>query len=83
MTVTGDMEDGDRIVVLFHNVKVQSLAAGSRMPVEAAITVTDKLSGADDGRAYEATIDTITVNPPEPEHRNGQAQLLGFRLRPS
>ena len=63
MTVTGDMEDGDRIVVSFYNVKVQSLA--DRTPVEAAIRVTDKLSGADDGRAYEATIDTITVNPPE------------------
>ena len=63
MTVTGDMEDGDRVVVSFHNVKVQSLADGSRMPVEAAIVVTDKLST--DGTAYEATIDTITVNPPE------------------
>ena len=31
--------------------------------MDAAITVTDKLST--DGTAYEDTIDTITVNPPE------------------
>ena len=61
MTVTGDMEDGDRIVVSFHNVKVEELP--DRMPKEAAIVVTDKLDT--DGTDYEKEVDKITVNPPD------------------
>ncbi len=63
MTVTGDMKDRDRIIVSFYNVRVQSL--DDRTPVDAAFTITDKLST--DGTAY-AELDSppqITVNPQE------------------
>ncbi|RKU14344.1 hypothetical protein C6502_00555 [Candidatus Poribacteria bacterium] len=60
MTVNGNMNNGDRIIVSFYNVKVQPL--DDRTPVEADIRVTDKL--ADDGKAYEGMAQ-ITVNPQE------------------
>ncbi len=48
MTVDGDMKNGDRIVVSFHNVKVEPLA--TRASKKAKIVVTDKLST--DGEHY-------------------------------
>ena len=57
MTVTGDMEDGDRIVVSFYNMEVESLE-GSRDTKKAQITVTDKLSA--DGSKY---MNEIMVTP--------------------
>ena len=58
MTVNGDMKSGDRIIVVFHKVKVQSLTDRTR--VQADIRVTDKL--ADDGEAYEEMAQII-VDP--------------------
>ena len=59
VTVTGDMASGDRIVVTYHNVKVQMLS--DRMSMPADITIMDKLSP--DGTVYDGMAQ-ITVNPP-------------------
>ena len=61
ITIDGDMESGDRIVVKYHNVKVPELL--DRMPMDAQFTVRDtKISPA--GILY-AEMAQITVNPQE------------------
>ena len=57
VNVMGDMMVNDSIVVTYHNVMVQGLT--NTTPVDAKLTVTDKLSP--DGSAYDNVM--ITVNP--------------------